>query len=245
MLQGRGVFQNVPATRRQGLEAGAQYQTPQYLVYANYAFVDATYQFTGLLASPNNPSADANGDVLVTPGNQIPGIPRHQVKGGVDYFVTPALKLGTDVIWVGSQWYVGDDANQNVKLADYLGREPARLLSAHQRGADLRGHQQSVQPEVRDFRHLFRSGVDRQRAPESADRPPHHHAGTAAVYLCRDARKVVIEPYLPTAGETSTPRVPWRREASALREGPVTNSGWWDAASAFAEAHGRSPALRG
>jgi iron complex outermembrane recepter protein len=119
VLQGRGVFQNVPATRRQGLEAGAQYQTPQYLVYANYAFVDATYQFSGFLASPNNPSADANGNVFVTPGKQIPAIPRHQVKGGVDYFVTPALKLGTDVIWVGSQWYVGDDANQNVKLADY------------------------------------------------------------------------------------------------------------------------------
>jgi iron complex outermembrane recepter protein len=119
VLQGRGVFQNVPGTRRQGLEAGAQYQTPQYLVYANYAFVDATYQFTGLLASPNNPSADENGNVLVTPGKQIPGIPRHQVKGGVDYFVTPQLKLGTDVIWVSSQWYVGDDANQNVKLADY------------------------------------------------------------------------------------------------------------------------------
>jgi iron complex outermembrane receptor protein len=113
------VFQNVPGTRRQGLEAGVNYQTPQYLVYANYALVDATYQFTGLLASPNNPSADANGDVLVTPGKQIPGIPRHQIKGGVDYFVTPLLKLGTDVIWVSSQWYVGDDANQNVKLADY------------------------------------------------------------------------------------------------------------------------------
>jgi iron complex outermembrane receptor protein len=119
VLPGRGVFQNVPATRRQGLEAGAQYQTAQYLVYANYAFVDATYQFTGLLASPNNPSADENGNILVTPGKQIPGIPRHLVKGGVDYFVTPELKLGTDVIWVGSQWYVGDDANQNVKLADY------------------------------------------------------------------------------------------------------------------------------
>ena len=119
VLQGRGVFQNVPGTRRQGLEAGVNYQTPQYLVYANYALVDATYQFTGLLASPNNPSADANGDILVTPGKQIPGIPRHQIKGGVDYFVTPLLKLGTDVIWVSSQWYVGDDANQNVKLADY------------------------------------------------------------------------------------------------------------------------------
>jgi iron complex outermembrane receptor protein len=118
-LQGRGVFQNVPATRRQGLEAGAQYQTGQYLVYANYAFIDATYQFSGALSSPNNPFADANGNIFVTPGNQIPGIPRHQVKGGVDYWITPEFKLGTDVIWVSSQWFVGDDANQNPKLADY------------------------------------------------------------------------------------------------------------------------------
>jgi iron complex outermembrane recepter protein len=119
IIQGRGVFQNVPLTRRQGLEAGVDYQTGKYLVYANYAFVDATYQFTQKLASPNNPFADANGDILVTPGNQIPGIPRHLIKGGVDYWVTPELKLGTDVTWVSSQWFVGDDANQNPKLADY------------------------------------------------------------------------------------------------------------------------------
>ena len=62
---------------------------------------------------------NANGDIFVTPGKQIPGIPRHQIKGGLDYAVTPAWKVGGDVIWVGSQWYVGDDANQNVKLADY------------------------------------------------------------------------------------------------------------------------------
>jgi iron complex outermembrane recepter protein len=118
-LQGRGVFQNVPLTRRQGLEAGANYQTGQYLVYANYAFIDATYQFSGELASPNNPFADANGNIFVTPGKQIPGIPRHTIKGGVDYWFTPELKLGTDVIWVSSQWVIGDDANQNPKLADY------------------------------------------------------------------------------------------------------------------------------
>ena len=41
---------------------------------------------------PTTPAADANGNVFVTPGKQIPGIPLHQVKGGVDYFVTPALK---------------------------------------------------------------------------------------------------------------------------------------------------------
>jgi len=119
IIQGRGVFQNVAGTRRQGLEAGAQYQAAPWLFYVNYALVDATYQFTGKLASPNNPSADADGNILVTPGKHIPGIPLHQIKTGVDYAVTPALKLGTDVIWVGSQWYIGDDANQNVKLADY------------------------------------------------------------------------------------------------------------------------------
>ena len=62
----------------------------------------------GKLASPNNPSADADGNVFVTPGKHIPGIPLHQIKSGVDYALTPALKLGTDVIWVSSQWYIGD-----------------------------------------------------------------------------------------------------------------------------------------
>ena len=119
IIQGRGVFQNVACTRRQGLEAGGTYQAGPWLAYANYAFVDATYQFAGKIASPNNPSADANGDIFVTPGKQIPGIPRHQIKGGLDYAVTPAWKFGGDMIWVGSQWYVGDDANQNVKIADY------------------------------------------------------------------------------------------------------------------------------
>jgi iron complex outermembrane recepter protein len=64
IIQGRGVFQNVPGTRRQGLEAGAQYQAAPWLFYVNYGFVDATYQFTGKLASPNNPSADADGNVF-------------------------------------------------------------------------------------------------------------------------------------------------------------------------------------
>ena len=46
-IQGRGVFQNVEATRRQGLEAAAQYRSREWLVYASYSYIDATYQFTG------------------------------------------------------------------------------------------------------------------------------------------------------------------------------------------------------
>jgi iron complex outermembrane receptor protein len=118
-IQGRGVYRNVDATRRQGLEAGAQFQSPQWLVYANYSFIDATYQFAGDIASPNNPSADADGNIHVVPGDRLPMIPRHQFKAGVDYAVTPAWRVGADLVVVGSQVYVGDDANQNARLPAY------------------------------------------------------------------------------------------------------------------------------
>ncbi|HMH50581.1 MAG TPA: TonB-dependent receptor [Candidatus Acidoferrum sp.] len=119
VILGRGVFQNVPRTRRQGLETSLQYQSPRWLAYASYSFLDATYQFTGTLPSPNNPFADEEGNVRVAPGRHLPGIPAHQGKFGLDYRVTPAWKIGGDVAVVGSQYFVGDDANQNVKLPGY------------------------------------------------------------------------------------------------------------------------------
>jgi iron complex outermembrane receptor protein len=118
-IQGRGFFQNVPATRRQGLEAGAQYTTPRWMVYANYSFIDATYRFNGALASPNNPMADADGNIFVTPGSKIPAIPAHQFKAGFDVAVTPQWKAGADVAVVGSQYFVGDDSNLNPKVPAY------------------------------------------------------------------------------------------------------------------------------
>ena len=118
-IQGRGFFQNVDATRRQGFEASAEYHSTRWLAYASYSFLDATFQFTGDVASPNNPSADANGNVFVTPGKRIPVIPQHQFKAGLDYFVTPQWKVGGDLIAVGSTFFVGDEANQNDKLPGY------------------------------------------------------------------------------------------------------------------------------
>ena len=118
-IQGRGVFQNVPATRRQGIEAGVQYTAPRWMVYANYSFIDATYRFSGAIASPNNPMADANGNIFVVPGDKIPAIPTHQFKAGAEVSVTDAWKVGVDVAVVGSQYFVGDDANQNAKVPAY------------------------------------------------------------------------------------------------------------------------------
>ncbi len=118
VIPGRGYFTNVPSTRRQGLEASTQYQAGRWLAYANYGYIDATYRFAGALASPNNPAAD-DGSIFVTPGDHIPGIPKHQLQVGLDYAVTPAWKIGSDVIGVSSQYYVGDAANQNPQLPSY------------------------------------------------------------------------------------------------------------------------------
>src|SRR5262245_66102583 len=79
-----------------------------------------------------------------------------------------------------------------------LGREPDRLVPAHHGAADLRVHKQPVQSQIRVLRDLLQSAVDgRDRDTERAVRPPHGHAGAAALGLCGDAREVVNASRVP------------------------------------------------
>ena len=119
-IQGRGYYTNVPETLRQGGELGGTWHWGQLTAYANYSYVDATYQFTGVLSSANNPRANAAGNIVVHPGDMIPGIPNHQFKIGADYQVVPAWSVGGDVEYVGGQNLVGDDSNQNARLTPYF-----------------------------------------------------------------------------------------------------------------------------
>ena len=41
VIQGRGFFQNVPGTRRQGIEASLQYRSEQWAAYIGYAHASA------------------------------------------------------------------------------------------------------------------------------------------------------------------------------------------------------------
>jgi len=117
-LQGFGYFQNVGSTRRQGIEAEAKLRSSVFQVYGSYTFLDARF-LDSLQVGSNSPFADANGNVQISPGNQIPAIPRHRVKAGFDYFVTDAFKVGADAIFVSSQYLVGDESNQAPKLPSY------------------------------------------------------------------------------------------------------------------------------
>jgi len=114
-----GFFQNAGTTLRQGVEAKVDYTHDRWNAYANYTFVDATYQSAITLSSPNNPAADLNGNVFVTPGDHIPGIPAHRFKAGAEYAVTDCWKVGADLNVVGSQWLIHDDSNQNPQVPAY------------------------------------------------------------------------------------------------------------------------------
>jgi iron complex outermembrane receptor protein len=114
-----GYFQNAARTLRQGVEAKIDYRTKRWNAYANYTFVDATYETALTLSSPNNPAADMNGDIFVVPGDHIPAIPAHRFKVGAEYNVTDEWKIGADLNVIGSQYLIHDDANQNPQVPAY------------------------------------------------------------------------------------------------------------------------------
>ena len=116
--QGFGYFQNVGETRRQGVETEVDFKAEKFSVHASYAYIDATFLNAVTLGS-NSPFADANGNIYVKPGDQIPMIPHNRFKLSGDYSVTKDFKIGAELIVVGSQYYAGDGSNQFEQLPAY------------------------------------------------------------------------------------------------------------------------------
>jgi outer membrane receptor protein involved in Fe transport/uncharacterized protein with beta-barrel porin domain len=117
---GFGYFDNVGSTRRQGIEAEVDFRDKSWFVSLSYAYVDATYRSGLSLAAPGgDPFADANGNIAVAAGDHISSIPPQRVKLAADYAVTSKWKIGGDLQLVSSQYYGGDEANQNAQLPAY------------------------------------------------------------------------------------------------------------------------------
>ena len=114
-----GFFQNIGSTRRQGLEAGMQYTTPRWAVYAQYSFVDATFRSALTLNSSSNPFQDSAGNIEVTRGDRLPLIPRSRLKLGADCFVTPNWSVGGTLAAVSESYYRGDESNRNAPLPGF------------------------------------------------------------------------------------------------------------------------------
>jgi iron complex outermembrane recepter protein len=129
-----GFFQNIGSTRREGADLELTYQTSKVSAYLRYSYLKATYQSAFLEPSPANPFQDANGNIQVNVGDQLPLIPKSRVKLGADVVVLPHWSLGGAVSYVGPSFYRGDESNL---LAELPGYTVASVRTSYQVGTHL------------------------------------------------------------------------------------------------------------
>ena len=120
-LIGTGFFQNAGETRRAGLDLEVTANIDRLGWYFSYGLIRATFESPLVLSSnPGvNDAADENGDILVEPGDRLPGIPTHSVKLGVRYDVTSRWNVSVEGVFGSSRFFVGDEGNDQEPLDGY------------------------------------------------------------------------------------------------------------------------------
>jgi Outer membrane receptor proteins, mostly Fe transport len=116
-LTNQGFFDNVGTTRREGLELNlsGSVSRPEWFInrldwFINYTFLEATFRENFRVASPNNPTA-VDGEVEVERGDRILLVPKHLFKAGGNYFLTPKLSIGGELLYQSNQFLRGDEGN--------------------------------------------------------------------------------------------------------------------------------------
>jgi outer membrane receptor protein involved in Fe transport len=123
-----GYFQNIPRTRRQGMEISGTLVLPHGMrAGASYTYIDATYQSTVLLSSPL-PVPDS-----ARPGDTFPLSPKNRVTlsfGATKVIGSGVFDAEIAMNAVSTQYLRGDDANAEAPLP---GHAVWRLKIAYQR----------------------------------------------------------------------------------------------------------------
>lgn len=114
-----GLFANVDRTRRRGMELTLAGTIDRVDWFAAYSQVVASFEDDFEVRSPHHPFASGAGTLGVSPGDHIPGIPRHQFKLGAELSVNDRLNLGVDAVYNSSQFMRGDESNQLSPLSGF------------------------------------------------------------------------------------------------------------------------------
>lgn len=136
-----GYFTNFGRTRREGLELGVDAEIGPVSLRVGYAYVKATYGTAACLLARNNSTrgqsarCTAGGqddEILVQPGNRMPGIPLHGLKLGAEWRAAPALAVAADLVAYSSQYLRGNEnnAHQAGTYSDLLGGGPRTFQGA-------------------------------------------------------------------------------------------------------------------
>lgn len=134
-LTTRGFFQNIPRTRRQGVELQAEFRPLDRLaLHGDLSYTRATFQSTATLAAPfldddetgDGGPGDAPEPPRAGPGDRFPLIPELSGNLRISY-ATEGWSLRAEASYTGGQWLRGDEDNtlEEEKLDAYA------LLDVH------------------------------------------------------------------------------------------------------------------
>jgi outer membrane receptor protein involved in Fe transport len=108
-----GYFDNVGNTRRQGFDLSLGGKEGGLNWHVTYSFVDATFQSNFEVSAESNSTADADGNILVRPGDRIPLIPKNTGRLVLDYDLTQKWNIGGNLIAASGSYLHGNENNAN------------------------------------------------------------------------------------------------------------------------------------
>ena len=117
--RGTGLFANVDKTKREGFESAFAVSFDRFDYALAYSYIHATFAQDFKVQSPHHPGADAAGELAVSAGDRMPGIPDHQFKFSADYRTPWRLVVGLDLLYNSGQFLRGDESNQLAELDGY------------------------------------------------------------------------------------------------------------------------------
>ncbi len=109
-----GYFRNVGNTLREGLDLALGGREGALTWKLAYSYVDATFQSRFTVAAGSNSTADANGLIVVRPGDHIPLVPQNTGRLILDYDFGWQFDLGANLIFVSGSYLHGNENNANV-----------------------------------------------------------------------------------------------------------------------------------
>ena len=112
-----GYFANVGRTKRQGLDLGLGGVVNKLTWNTSYSYIKATYDTSFDVANETN-SSRADDAIVINKGDEMPGIPKHQLKLRAQYQITPEWSFGGNLVAFSSRYMHGNENNRHQANSD-------------------------------------------------------------------------------------------------------------------------------
>jgi len=134
---GQGYFKNFGETQRQGAELNLNGSIGSNINWGlNYSYVDATFESPACIVSEVNSAEDEDNcgedQIRITPGNSIPGIPKHQLRIRGDWAVSSAWSVNLTAVSFSDSFVHGNENNQHNSRGKVSGYEVFNLATSYQ-----------------------------------------------------------------------------------------------------------------